>query len=147
MPKKSQASKLRDEEYRQLRQQVREGRKSSSASNRARLLLLSEEHVPDAEICQQVAGGRATVDRVPRNDHAGGLAQALPDKRRSGAPANIAGRVAASLTRLACSAPPAGYGRWTRHLLADNLVARAVRASLSLDSVRTALKKTTLPLG
>jgi len=143
MPKKSQAIKLSDEEYLQLRQPVREGRKSSRAINRARILLLADEHVPDEEICQQLDVGRVTVYRVRRNYHDGGLAQALHEKRRSGAPAKIDGRVEASLTRLACSDPPEGYGRWTRQLLADKLVELAVIDSLSLASVRTALKKRT----
>src|SRR5262249_42612196 len=74
----------------------------------------------------------------------GGLAQALHDKRRSGAPSKIDGRVEASLTMLACSAPPEGYGRWTLQLLADKLVELQVIDAISLESVRTALKKTSV---
>jgi hypothetical protein len=48
---------------------------------------------------------------------------------------------------LACSNPPPGYGRWTLQLLADKLVELAVIPSISLESVRTALKKTSLNLG
>lgn len=147
MPKKSQAIKLSDEEYIQLRQHVRKGRKSSRAINRARILLLSDEQVPDEEICQQLDVGRVTVYRVRRNYHDGGLAQALQEKRRSGAPSKIDGRVEASLTMLACSDPPEGYGRWTLQLLADKLVELEVIDSLSLESVRTALKKTNLNPG
>lgn len=147
MPKKSQVIQLSDEEYIQLRQYVREGKKSSRALTRARVLLLSDAHVPDEEICQQLDGGRVTVYRVRRKYHDGGLAQALQDKRRSGAPSKRDGRVAASLTMLAGSAPPEGYGRWTLQLLADKLVARKVIDAISLESVRTALKKTHLNRG
>lgn len=114
MPKKSYAIQLSDEEYMQLRHHVREGRKSSRAINRARMLLLSDEQVTDEEICQPLEVGRVTVYRGRRHYHAGGLAQALPEKRRRGAPSKIDGRVEASLTMLACSDPPEGYGRWTR---------------------------------
>jgi hypothetical protein len=55
--------------------------------------------------------------------------------------------VEATLTMLACSNPPAGYGRWTLQLLADKLVELAVIESIALESVRTALKKTRLYLG
>lgn len=136
-----------DEEYIQLRQYVREGKKSSRAITRARVLLLSDEHVPDEEICQQLDVGRVTVYRVRRKYYDGGLAQALHDKQRSGAPSKIDGRVEASLTMLACSAPPAGSGRWTLQLLADKLVELQVIDSISLESVRTALKKTNLNRG
>jgi transposase len=142
MPKKSRVIKLRDEEYLQLRQQVRKGRNSSRVITRARILLLSDEPVPDEDICQQLDVGRGTVYRVRSNYHNGGLAQALHEKRRSGAPAKIDGRVEAALSMLACSDPPAGAGRWTLQLLADKLVELAVIDSLSLESVRTALKKT-----
>jgi transposase len=111
------------------------------------VLLLADEHVPDEEICQQLAVGRVTVYRVQRKYHDGGLAHALQDKQRSGAPSKIDGRVEASLTMLACSAPPEGYGRWTLQLLADTLVELKVLDAISLESVRTALKKTNLNRG
>jgi transposase len=142
MPKKSQVIQLSDEEYIHLRQYVREGKKASRAITRARILLLSDERVPDEEICQQLDIGRGTVYRVRSKYHDGGLVQALQDKRRSGAPVKIDGRVEASLTMLACSAPPEGYGRWTLQLLADKLVELNVIDGISLESVRTALKKT-----
>lgn len=53
MPKPSPIIQLRDEEYLQLRQYVRVGKKSSRAIPRARVLLMSDERVPDEEICQQ----------------------------------------------------------------------------------------------
>ena len=142
MPKKSPVIQLSDDEYLQLRQYVREGQKSSRAITRARVLLLSDEHVPDEEICQQLDIGRVTVYRIRRKYHDGGLTHALHDKRRSGAPSKIDGRVEASLTMLACSAPPEGYGRWTLQVLADKLIELQVIDAISLESVRTALKKT-----
>jgi transposase len=147
MPKKSYTIRLSDEEYIQLRQYVRDGRKSSRALNHARILLLLDEQATDEEICQQLEVGRVTVYRVRRNYHAGGLAQALQEKRRSGAPPQIDGRVEASLTMLACSDPPQGDGRWTLQLLADKLVELEVIDSISLESVRNTLKKTPLNLG
>ena len=37
--------------------------------------------------------------------------------------------------------PPAGYGRWTLHLLAEQLVALEVVESISHETVRQTLKK------
>src|SRR5262249_51049037 len=71
MPKKSQVIQLSDDEYIQLRQYVREGKKSSRAITRARVLLLSDEHVPDEEICQQLDVGRVTVYRIRSKYHDG----------------------------------------------------------------------------
>jgi transposase len=142
MPKNNYYIKLRDEEYIQLRQHIREGRKSARTINRARILLLLDEQVSDEEICQQLEVGRTTVYRVRKNYHAGGLALALQDKPRSGAPSKIDGRLEATLTLLACSTPPEGYGRWTLQLLADKLVELDLVDSIALATVRTALKKT-----
>jgi hypothetical protein len=40
--------------------------------------------------------------------------------------------------------PPAGYGHWTLHLLADELVALEVVDSISHETVRKVLKKSLL---
>lgn len=47
----------------------------------------------------------------------------------------------AQLTKLACSAPPAGRSRWTLRLLAEQLVELEVVDSISHETVRQALKK------
>ena len=142
MPKRNYHIKLSDEEYIRLRQHVRDGKKSARAINRARILLLSDEQISDEEICQQLDVGRTTVYRVRQNYHAGGLALALQEKPRSGAPSKIDGRLEATLTMLACSEPPEGYGRWTLQLLADKLVDLEIVDSIALATVRTVLKKT-----
>lgn len=83
----------------------------------------------------------ATVYRVRKRYHEVGLSEALAEKLRSGAPSKIDGRAEATLTMLACSDPPKGYGRWTLQLLADKLVELEVIDSISLEAVRTVLKK------
>jgi hypothetical protein len=45
---------------------------------------------------------------------------------------------------LACSAPPQGRSRWTLRLLADVLVELEVIDSVSHETVRQTLKKTSL---
>lgn len=48
----------------------------------------------------------------------------------------------AHLITLACSQPPEGRGRWTLKLLADRLVALGHVDTVSVETVRKALKKT-----
>lgn len=141
MPERRYHVQLKDQEYIQLRQYVRDGGKAVRAVTRARILLLADEHRPDEEIADLLGVGSATIYRVRKNYHEGGLARALQEKPRSGAPAKIDGRVEATLTMLACADPPEGYGRWTLQLLADKLVELAVVDSISLPTVRTVLKK------
>jgi len=52
------------------------------------------------------------------------------------------GRQEAKLIALACSKPPAGKARWTLRLLAEEMVELEVVDSLSHETVRQALKKT-----
>src|SRR4030095_11644339 len=53
------------------------------------------------------------------------------------------GAAEARLIALACSDPPAGRARWTLKLLADKLVELQVFESVSDETVRRVLKKTT----
>lgn len=147
MPQKMYPIKLRDKEYIQLRQYVRDGNKSARVINRARILLLADEQRPDEEISEVLGINRTTVYRVRKAYNEGGLETALQEKSRSGAPTRIDARVEATVTMLACSEAPEGYGRWTLQLLADKLVELKVVNSISLESVRTLLKKTNSSLG
>lgn len=142
MPKKIYPVKLKDEEYIQLRQYVRDGDKTARVINRARILLLADEQVSDEEITEVLGVNRTTVYRTRKTYSEDGLDIALQEKPRSGAPSKIDGRFEATLTMLACSDPPEGYGRWTLELLADKLVELKAVESISLPTVRTALKKT-----
>jgi hypothetical protein len=64
--------------------------------------------------------------------------QSRSDKGRT----KLDGDAQAQLTRLACSAPPAGHARWTLRLLAGALVELEVVEAVSHESVRRAMKKT-----
>jgi transposase-like protein len=57
-------------------------------------------------------------------------------------PPKLDGDGEAQLTKLACSAPPAGRSRWTLRLLAARLVELEVVDSISYETVRQVLKKT-----
>ena len=53
------------------------------------------------------------------------------------------GQGEARLIALACSDPPEGFSQWTLRLLADELVELQIVESISIETVRQTLKKTT----
>jgi hypothetical protein len=59
----------------------------------------------------------------------------------------LTGEVEAHLLALRCSEPPEGYAHWTLHLLADRMVSLGYVESISHESVRQVLKKTSSSRG
>lgn len=57
-------------------------------------------------------------------------------------PLKFDGEKEARLTALACSKAPKGYARWTLRLLAERLVELEIVDSVSHETVRRAMKKT-----
>ena len=140
MPKKINPIILSNDESLQLRRDVQGGHKAARAINRARILLFADAGMTDDESAETLGVGLATVYRVRKRYHDVGWEKALRENPRSGAPANIDGRVEATLTRLACSTPPEGDGRWPLQWLADTLVEVQVVDSLALPTVSRVLK-------
>jgi len=147
MPNKFYHVQLSDEEYLHLHQYVQGGSKSARAITRARILLLVDEHMSEDEIMATLGVDRKTIYRVRKNYNEHGLEKSLQEKLRSGAPSKIDGRLEATLTMLACSNPPAGSARWTLQLLTDKLIELKAVESISIETVRTILKKTNVNLG
>jgi hypothetical protein len=73
-----------------------------------------------------------------------GFDAALERKRRATPPTprKLDGEGEAKLIAMRLGKPPAGYGRWSLQLLADELVAPEVVSSICAETVRKALKKT-----
>lgn len=142
MAKKLHHVILNDRDYDFLQRYVQGGHQAARAINRARILLFADLGMTDEEIAATLDLSLATVYRVRKNYHTVGLPRALEERARRGAPPKLDGRAEATLTMLACSTPPEGYGRWTLQLLADKLVELEVVQSISLPTVWTALKKT-----
>ncbi len=67
---------------------------------------------------------------------------ALYDKPRSGQPVEIDGQQRVKITALTCSAPPAGYARWSLRMLADKSVELGYCDHISHTEVSNILKKT-----
>jgi hypothetical protein len=98
----------------------------------------------DRRIADAMEVSTATVERVRQRFVESGLDAALDRKPRD-LPAReikLDGRAEARLIALACSPPPEGRAVWTMQLLADKLVELEVVDSISDETVRLALKKT-----
>ncbi len=97
----------------------------------------------DTAIAGAVEVHPATVGRIRRSFVEEGLEAALarksPDRVYARA---LDGEAEAHLVALACSAPPDGQSQWSLRLLADELVQRHVVDTISHETVRQTLKKT-----
>ena len=125
------------------------GRSAARKLTHARILLKADAAEggpawPDHRIADALEVSTATVERVRQRFVELGLDAALDRKQRERPPRQIKldGRAEARLIALACSAPPEGRARWTMKLLADRLVELEVFDSVSDETVRRVLKKT-----
>jgi Homeodomain-like domain len=92
--------------------------------------------------------GRASVERVRKRFVEEGLEAALnPKSSQRVYQRKMDGKTEAHLIALACGAPPEGRSRWTLRLLGDQMVALEYVESLSYETVRRTLKKTSSSLG
>ena len=127
----------------ELRSLIRKGTTSARALSRARVLLLADEGRTDAHIAANVHVGTTTVERLRRRFVEEGLDATLQERPRPGGKPKLDGKQEALLVALACSEPPQDRAKWTMQLLADNLVAIGVVETISDETVRRVLKKTT----
>ncbi len=140
---------LTTEERAALERLVSAGKAAARKLTHARILLLADasdrDERPDAEIVQALGASLRTIARVRQQFVTQGVQTAIsrgpqpprPDKVK------IKGDVEQKLVRRACSEPPRGRCHWTLQLLADELVVLGLARSISTETVRQALKKTT----
>jgi len=138
---------LTEAERERLSKLVSSGTAPARMLNRARVLLKADAQGPDAwkdgRIAEALDTSVATVGRVRkcffRQGLEAALERSLPDRvyERS-----LDGRAEARLIALACSEAPEGRDRWSMRLLADKAVELGIVESVSHETVRKALKKT-----
>lgn len=121
---------------------LRRGACSARTNTRARILLKADEGRNDAEVAEALACGVATVGRVRKRFAEAGLERALHERPRPGQARKLSGPQEAHLIALTCSAAPAGVARWTLRLLAGKVVELGLAESISHETVRRVLKKT-----
>ncbi len=125
------------------------GRVAARKIAHARILLLADAGQDDEYIAEALAVSSRTVCRVRKRLVTEGFLAALEHRPQPPRPdkIKIKGDVEQELIRLACSDPPEGRCHWTLQLLADEVVALGLVASLSTETVRQSLKKTTSTRG
>jgi hypothetical protein len=118
----------------------------------ARILLLADTHgenCPDEDSVTALGTGLRSVARVRQRFVTQGLQAAIDRKSQPPRPdkIKIRGDIEQKLVRLACTDPPQGRCHWTLQMLADEMVVLGLVDTVSVETVRQALKKTTLSPG
>lgn len=141
--------RLEQEERETLKKLVRGGKAAARKITRARVLLKADAGTggpgwTDQQIAEALEVGVRTVENVRRRCVEEGLEAAVVDKPRPDRPwqRKLDGAGEAKLIALSCSDPPSGRARWTLELLGDALVTLEVTDSISYETVRRTLKKT-----
>ena len=140
---------LSAEERSELERLVSRGKAAARKLTHARILLLADTSSgkphTDTEVVAALGIGLRTVERVRKRLVTEGLAAALNPNPQPPRPdkVKIKGDVEQKLIRLACSDPPEGRCHWTLRLLADEMVVLGLADSVSTETVRQALQKTT----
>jgi len=124
-----------------LRAIVKKGTHKSRTITRANALLLMGAGGRAAAVQAQVGISSAQYHRIKYRYLAGGLAEALVERPRSGQPPKVTPALEAHITRLACSETPAGAARWTLSLLNETLVSLDYIDTISNESIWQVLKK------
>ena len=120
---------------------------TSQKVRRAQMLLKADADGPawiDSRIAEAYGSRVETVENLRKRLVTEGFELALQGKKRVTPPTPqlLNGKQEAQLIAMRLGKPPAGFGRWTLHLLADPLVSLEIVASISHETVRQTLKKT-----
>jgi hypothetical protein len=136
-----------------LERLVAVGKGAARRLTHARILLLADTASGPARVDTAIVDALGvsvrTIERVRRRLVTEGFQAALDPRPQPARPAKvkIKGDVEQRLVQLACSDPPPGRCHWTLQLLADEMVVLGLAESISTETVRQALKKTTSSRG
>ena len=136
-----------------LRVMLSRGKAAARKLMHARILLKADVSagrlaLSDEAIAEGLEAGRATVERVRKEFVEEGLEAALERRKpRRQYKRRLDGDAEAHLVALTCQKPPEGRSRWTLKLLADRMVQLEYVETVSDQTVRRTLKKTSLSLG
>jgi hypothetical protein len=141
--------RLTSEERARLQRLASVGKTAARKILHARILLAADQGPDgpawkDEQIAQGLSAHPRTIANVRQRLVEQGLEAALDRKKqeRPSRARTLDGKAEAHLIALRCSEPPEGRMRWTLHLLADKLVELNVVESVSYETVRRVLKKT-----
>ena len=138
--------RLSDEERAVCQEVIKKLKGSSQKVRRAQILLKADADGPawtDSQVAEAFDCRVQTVENLRKRLVTEGFEVALEGRKRlePPTPPKLDGQAEAKLIALRLGKPPSGYGHWTLHLLADQLVALEVVDSISHETVRKALKK------
>ena len=141
--------RLPDDERQQLESLIKAGKVSALKLARARILLKADQQErgpawTDAEIANALDVSLKTVFNIRKKWVEHGLEVALERKPQKGSstPRKVDGKLEAKLIATCCGPAPKGRAKWTLRLLAAKLVELEAVDSISPETVRQVLKKT-----
>jgi len=119
---------------------------SSQRFRRAQILLKADADGAgwsDGKIAEAFNCRVQTIEKLRKRLATEGFALALDGKKRQEppTPCKLDGEAEAQLIAMRLGKPPVGYGHWTLHLLADEMVALEVVEAISHETVRKTRKK------
>jgi len=143
---KKHVVRLTDEERGQLTRLVRTGKAAARKIRRANILLKTDADGldwTDQRIAEAFGCRVRTIEKLRQRCVENGVELTVPGKPSCRTyTRKLDGAGEAHLIALACSEPPEGRARWTLHLLGDKLVELRIVDSISHETVRQTLKKT-----
>jgi transposase len=139
--------RLSEQERATCQEVIKKLKGSSQRFRRAQILLKADAdgpRWPDLKIAEAFNCRVQTIENLRKRLVTEGFELALDGKKRQEPPTppKLDGEGEAKLIAMRLGKPPAGYGRWTLQLLADEMVALEVVDSISHETVRKTLKKT-----
>ena len=134
-------------ERRGLEAMVRKGRAAACRIRHANILMKADADGSawtDTRIAEAFGCHLRTVENVRRRFVLEGIDAALNRKKQSrpSVARKLDGEKEAKLIAVACSTPPEGRRRWTLRLIAERMVELDIVDSISHETVRQAMKKT-----
>ena len=139
--------RLSEEERQACKDVIKKLTGTSEKVRRAQILLKADADGPawiDEKIADAFNCRVQTIENIRKRLVTEGFERAFERKKRETPPTPplLDGKGEAKLMSMRLGKPPAGYGKWTLQLLADELVTLEIVESISHETVRKTLKKT-----
>lgn len=148
-PNKRYVVRLERSERERLQRMVSVGKGAARKLTHARVLLHADQSMEgpgwtDERIAEGLSVTTRTIEQIRQRFVEKGLESALERKKRCRPAVEplLDGAKEARLIAVSCSKPPEGRRRWTLRLLADRVVELNIVDSISYETVRRTLKKT-----
>lgn len=139
---------LTKDERDQLISIISKGTHSAQQTRNAYILLNVDqsgfgEKLTNEEICRVLKTSMRMIDRVKQRFVEDGFEASLERKPgKTNRSIKVDGELEARLIALSCSKAPEGFSKWSLRLLADKMVELAYVDSISYETIRRTLKKT-----